>query len=80
MEFNLTGLVWRIVFVVVAILALILSRRQTMAQRATEAIGILAVFGAAWVLVVGFELQVLAPFVVAAAAAFGLLSVAESRR
>ena len=80
MEFSLGGLVWRVFFAVVAILALLLSRRPTLAQRATEAVGIVAVFGAAWVLVLGFDLHAFSPFVVAAAVAFGLLSVAEARR
>ena len=79
MEFNLGGMVWLVLFVVVAILALLLSRRPTIAQRATEAIGVLAVFGAGWVLVLGFDLQAFAPFVVAAAVAFGLLATAEGR-
>jgi hypothetical protein len=79
MEFNLAGIVWRVLFVVVAILTLLLSRRPTIAQRATEALGVLAVFGAAWVLVLGFDLHSFAPFVVAGAVAFGLLATAESR-
>lgn len=74
------AVIWRIVFAVVAVLAALLSRRPTIAQRITEAIGIVALFGAAWVLVVGFELHALTAFLVAAAVAFGLLSAAESRR
>ena len=53
--------------------------RPTLAQRATEALGVLAVFGAGWVLVLGFDLHAFAPFVVAAAVAFGLLATAEGR-
>jgi hypothetical protein len=79
-EFNTAGLIWRIAFAVVAVLALVFSRRPTIAQRATEAIGVVAVFGVVWVLVVGFDLHALTAFVVAAAIAFGLLSTAESRR
>ena len=78
MDLNLGGLVWRVLFVVVAILALLLSRRPTVAQRIVEAIGFMAVFGAAWSLVL-FDLQVFTPFVIASAAAFGLLAVAEAR-
>ena len=78
MDLNLGGLVWRVLFVVVAILALVLSRRPTIAQRIVEAIGFMAVFGAAWSLVF-FELQVFTPFIIASAAAFGLLAVAEAR-
>ena len=80
MELAIGGLVWRVLFVVVAILAVLLSRRPTFAQRATEAVGFVAVFGAAWVLGVGFELHVFAPFVLTAAVAFGLLATAEGRR
>ena len=79
MEFNPGGLIWRVLFGVVAILAVLLSRRPTFAQRLTEAIGVLALFGAAWVLVIGFDLHAFAPFVVAAAIAFGFLSNAEAR-
>jgi len=74
------AVIWRIAFAVVAVLAAFLSRRPTIAQRITEASGIVALFGAAWVLVVGFELHALTAFLVAAAVAFGLLSAAESRR
>jgi hypothetical protein len=80
MELNLGGLVWRVAFAVVAILVFFLSRRPTIAQRVTEAIGAMALFGAAWVLVLGPDLQAFSPFVVAAAVAFGLLSAAEARR
>jgi hypothetical protein len=79
-EFSIGGLIWRIAFAVVAVTAVLLSRRPTIAQRVTEAIGIVALFGAAWVLVVGFELHALVTFLVAAAVAFGLLSAAEGRR
>ena len=79
MEFTIGGLVWRVLFVVVAILALLLSRRPTIAQRATEALGVMAVFGAAWSLVF-LDLHVTTPFIVAAAIAFGLLSMVEARR
>lgn len=79
MEFSLGGLVWRVLLVVAAVLALVFSRRTTVAQRVTEAIGVMALVGAAWVLVLGPDLQVFSPFVAAAAVAFGLLSVAEAR-
>ena len=79
MDFNLGGLIWRVLFGVVVILAVLLSRRPTFAQRLTEAIGVLALFGAAWVLVIGFDLHAFSPFVVAAAIAFGFLSNAEAR-
>ena len=55
MEFSVGGFIWRIAFAVVAVIAVVLSRRPTLAQRITEAIGFVALFGAAWVLVVGFE-------------------------
>ena len=80
MELNLGGMLWRVLFAVVAIVVFLISRRPTMAQRTTEAIGALAVFGAAWVLVIGVDLQAFSPFVVAAAVAFGLLASAEARR
>jgi hypothetical protein len=80
MELNLGGMLWRVLFAVVAIVVFLISRRPTMAQRATEAIGALAVFGAAWVLVIGVDLQAFSPFVVTAAVAFGLLASAEARR
>ena len=80
MEFSVGGLIWRIAFAVVAVLAVVLSRRPTIAQRITEALGFVALFGAAWVLVVGFDLHAFTAFVVAAAVAFGLLSAAETRR
>ena len=79
MEFGAGGLIWRIVFTVVIVLAAIISRRPTIAQRVTEALGIVALFGVAWVLLVGFDLHALTAFVVAAAVAFGLLSAAEAR-
>ena len=79
MEFSVGGFIWRIAFAVVAIIAVVLSRRPTLAQRITEAIGFVALFGAAWVLVVGFDLHAFTAFVVAAAVAFGLLSTAERR-
>jgi len=78
-EFGAGGLIWRIVFTVVIVLAAIISRRPTIAQRVTEALGIVALFGVAWVLLVGFDLHALTAFVVAAAVAFGLLSAAEAR-
>jgi hypothetical protein len=78
-EFSVGGLIWRIAFAVVAVIAVVLSRRPTLAQRITEAIGFVALFGVAWVLVVGFELQIFTAFLVAAAVAFGLLSTAERR-
>jgi hypothetical protein len=80
MELAAGGLIWRIVFAVVAVVAVVISRRPTFAQRITEALGIVALFGMAWVLIVGFDLHALTAFVVAAAAAFGLLSAAETRR
>lgn len=80
MEFNLGGMLWRVVFAVVAIVVFFLSRRPTIAQRVTEAIGVTALFGAAWVLVLGADLHAFSPFVVAAAVAFGLLSTAEARQ
>ena len=80
MELGAAGLIWRIAFAVVAVLAAVLSRRPTVAQRVTEAVGIVALFGAAWVLIVGFELHALTAFLVAAAVAFGLLASAEARR
>jgi len=79
MELSTTGLIWRIVFAVVIVLAAVISRRPTIAQRVTEALGIVALFGVAWVLAVGFDLHALTAFVVAAAVAFGLLSAAETR-
>ncbi|HKA41520.1 MAG TPA: hypothetical protein VKF40_05990 [Burkholderiales bacterium] len=78
MDLSLGSLVWRVLFVVVAILAFVLSRRPTVAQRIVEAIGFTAVFGAAWSVVL-LDLPVFAPFVIASAAAFGLLAVAEAR-
>jgi tryptophan-rich sensory protein len=78
MELTIGGLIWRILFVVVAILAVLLSRRPTYAQRATEALGVVAVFGVLWSLAF-FDLQIMTPFLVAAAIAFGLLSAAEAR-
>ena len=80
MELNLGGMVWRVAFAVVGILMFLISRRPTIAQRATDAMGVLAIFGAAWVLVLGMDLHAFSPFVVAAAVAFGLLSKAEARR
>lgn len=80
MELGAGGFVWRIVFAVVAVVAVVISRRPTLAQRVTEALGIVALFGVAWVLVVGFDLHALTAFVIAAALAFGLLSAAETRR
>ena len=79
MELSLGGLIWRIAFAVIAVIAVFLSRRPTIAQRITEAIGIVSLFGAAWILVVGFDLHGFATFVLAAAVAFGLLSAAEAR-
>ena len=79
MEFSSAGWIWRIAFAVVAVLAVVISRRATVAQRITEAIGIVALFGVAWVLAVGFDLHALTAFIVAAAIAFGLLSTAETR-
>src|SRR5262249_17400505 len=73
MDFSLGSLVGRVLFVVVAILAFVLSRRPTVAQRIVEAIGFTAVFGAAWSVVL-LALPVFAPFVIASAAAFGLLA------
>jgi len=78
MELTIGGLVWRILFVVIAILAVLLSHRPTYAQRATEALGVVAAFGALWSLAF-FDLQIMTPFLVAAAIAFGLLSSAEAR-
>ena len=80
MELGAGGLVWRIVFAVVAVVAVVVSRRPTLAQRVTEALGIVALFGVAWVLAVGFDLHALTAFVIAASVAFGLLSAAETRR
>jgi hypothetical protein len=80
MEFSAGGLIWRIAFAIVAVIAVVLSRRTTIAQRITEAIGIVALFGAAWVLAIGFDLHAFTAFIVAAAVAFGLLSAAETRR
>ena len=74
------GLIWRIVFALVAVVAVALSRRPTLAQRITEALGIVALFGVAWVLAIGFDLHALTAFMIAAALAFGLLSAAETRR
>ena len=79
MEFNTGGWLWRIVFAVVIVAAAIISRRPTFAQRVTEALGIVALFGVAWVLAVGFDLHALTAFVLAAALAFGLWSAAETR-
>ena len=79
MEFTVGGLIWRIAFAVVAVIAVVLSRRPTLAQRITEAIGFVALFGAAWVLAIGFDLHAFTAFVLASAVAFGLLSAAERR-
>ena len=80
MEFSTAGWLWRIVFAIVIVAAAIISRRPTLAQRVTEALGFVALFGVAWVLAVGFDLHALTAFVVAAAVSFGLLSAAETRR
>jgi tryptophan-rich sensory protein len=78
-ELGVGGIIWRVLFAVVAIAAVLLSRRPTMAQRIVEAIGLVALFGAAWSVVM-LDLSVFTPFLIAAAAAFGLLAVAEARR
>ena len=78
MEFSVGALVWRVLFAVVAIAAVLLSRRPTIAQRIVEAMGWVAIFGAAWSLVM-LDLVIFTPFLVAAAIAFGLLAVAEAR-
>jgi len=79
MEWSVGGFIWRIAFAVVAVIAVVLSRRPTLAQRVTEAIGFVALFGAAWVLALGFDLHAFTAFVLAAAVAFGLLAAAERR-
>jgi len=78
MDITLAGIVWRILFAVVAIVAFVLSRRPTFAQRAAEAMGFVALFGAAWTLLM-LDLGIVAPFLAIAAIAFGLLAVAEAR-
>jgi tryptophan-rich sensory protein len=78
MEFTAASLVWRVLFAVVAIVAVLVSRRPTMAQRLAEAMGYVALFGVAWTLLM-LDLVILVPFLAAAAIAFGLLAVAEAR-
>ena len=79
MEISMAGMVWRILFAVVAVVAVVLSRRPTFAQRIVEGMGFTALFGAAWTLVM-LDLNILVPFLAIAAIAFGLLAVAEARR
>ena len=79
MEISMAGMVWRILFAVVAVVAVVLSRRPTFAQRLVEGMGFTALFGAAWTLVM-LDLNILVPFLAIAAIAFGLLAVAEARR
>lgn len=79
MDLTLAGMVWRILFAVVAVVAIVLSRRPTFAQRIVEGMGYTALFGAVWTLVM-LDLQILVPFLAISAIAFGLLAVAEARR